>query len=170
MRGQYSSHRRDRPHPSDGSERIAGTPARFFLCAGCRAQVVICSCCDRGQIYCADGCAQQARYSAQRAAGRRYQTSRPGRIAHALRSRNYRGRQKNVTHQGSPPPPPDDLLSPDLAAANSAPFPDSFSRPTAWQCRWCGCRCPDFVRQDFLRRRRVPRTVARRAPKHDHSP
>lgn len=170
MRGQYSSHRRDRPHPSDGSERIALTPARFFLCAGCRTQVIICSCCDRGQIYCADGCAQHARHSAQRAAGRRYQASRRGRIAHALRSRNYRGRQKNVTHQGSLPPPLDDLLSSDLAAANSAPFPDSFSRPTAWQCRWCGCRCSDFVRQDFLRRRRVSRTVARRRAKHDHFP
>jgi hypothetical protein len=31
----------------------------------------ICSCCDRGQIYCAGGCAQEARYHAQRAAGRR---------------------------------------------------------------------------------------------------
>jgi hypothetical protein len=170
MRGQYSSHRRDRPHPSDGSEWIAGTPARFFLCAGCRAQVVICSCCDRGQIYCADGCAQQARHSAQRAAGRRYQTSRRGRVAHALRSRNYRGRQKNVTHQGSPPPPSDDLLSLDLAAANSARFPDSFPRPSAWCCRWCGCRCPAFVRQDFLRRRWSSRSFTRRAPERDHSP
>ena len=170
MRGQYSSHRRDRPHPSDGSEWIAATPARFFLCAGCRAQVVICSCCDRGQIYCAEGCALKARHSAQRAAGRRYQTSRRGRIAHALRSRNYRGRQKNVTHQGSPPPLPDDLLSPDLAAANNTPFPDSFPRPTAWRCGWCDRHCPDFVRQDFLRRRRGYRTVVRRRAKHDHFP
>ena len=35
--------------------------ARLFLCAGCRMQVVICSCCDRGQIYCAGDCARRAR-------------------------------------------------------------------------------------------------------------
>jgi hypothetical protein len=38
----------------------------------------------------------------QRAAGRRYQASRRGRVAHALRARSYRARRKNVTHQGSP--------------------------------------------------------------------
>ena len=34
---------------------------RLFLCAGCRDQVIVCSCCDRGQIYCAGGCAREAR-------------------------------------------------------------------------------------------------------------
>lgn len=170
MRGQYSSHRQFRPHPSGCSERIAETPARFFLCARCTVQVLICSCCDRGQIYCAEDCARQARHSAQRAAGRRYQTSRRGRIAHALRARNYRCRQKNVTHQGSPPRPPDDLLSLNLAAAGETPSIGDFSRRPAWRCHWCGCRCPDFVRQDFLRRRRGSRTVARRGPEHDHCP
>ena len=169
MRGQYSSHRRVRPHPSGSPDRIEETPARFFLCGRCRAQVLICSGCDRGQIYCAEGCARQARHSAQRAAGRRYQTSRRGRIAHALRARNYRHRQKNVTHQGSPPQPPDDLLSPNPAAANEVPSSGDFSRRPAWCCRWCGCRCPELVRQDFLRCR-GSRTVARRGPEHDHSP
>jgi hypothetical protein len=27
---------------------------RLFLCAGCRGQAIICSCCDRGQIFAAD--------------------------------------------------------------------------------------------------------------------
>lgn len=169
MRGQYSSHRRVRPHPSGCPERIGEMPARFFLCARCAVQALICSCCDRGQIYCAEGCARQARHSAQRAAGRRYQASRRGRVAHALRARNYRGRQKNVTHQGSLPRPPDDLLSADLAAASEAASIGDFSERPAWRCRWCGCRCPDFVRQDFLRRR-GSRPAARRGPEHDHSP
>jgi len=43
---------------------------RLFLCVCCRAQVVICSHCDRGQIYCAADCAQAARCHAVREAGR----------------------------------------------------------------------------------------------------
>jgi hypothetical protein len=39
---------------------------RFFLCGRCRKQVLICSDCDRGQIYCTDGCAQRARREALR--------------------------------------------------------------------------------------------------------
>lgn len=31
--------------------------ARLFLCACCRIQVLVCRQCDRGQRYCADGCA-----------------------------------------------------------------------------------------------------------------
>jgi len=168
MRGQYPTHRRFRPHPSGCPERIDAGPARFFLCARCRASVLICSHCDRGQIYCAGSCAQRARSQAQRAAGRRYQASRRGRIAHALRARRYRRRQKNVTHQGSLPLPPDDLLPEGLAAASELPSPGGFAKP-AQRCHRCGCRCPDFVRQDFLRRRRGSRT-ARRGAEHDRFP
>ncbi len=169
MRGQYSTHRRFGPRPSGCPERTGETPARFFLCARCHEQVLICSCCDRGQIYCASGCAREARRHAQRAAGRRYQTSRRGRIAHALRARRYRHRQKNVTHQGSPPAPPDDLLSENSAAANEPPSAGDFPRRPPWRCHWCGCRCPDFVRQDFLRRRRRSRRT-RRGCEYGHFP
>jgi hypothetical protein len=31
------------------------------LCQGCRAQVLICSRCDRGHVYCFEGCARSAR-------------------------------------------------------------------------------------------------------------
>jgi len=167
MRGQYPTHRGFRLHSSGCSQ--AREAARLFLCARCRTRVLICSCCDRGQVYCAGGCAREARRLAQRAAGTRYQASRRGRFAHALRARRYRYRQKNVTHQGSPPAPPDDLLSEDPAAANAASSSGDFPQTPAWRCHWCGCRCPDFVRQDFLRRRRS-RTVAPRGPEHDHFP
>jgi hypothetical protein len=36
---------------ADGPEGADATPVRCFLCARCHAQVLICSCCDRGQIY-----------------------------------------------------------------------------------------------------------------------
>jgi hypothetical protein len=74
----------------ESTNAIRGT-ARLFLCARCRAQVVICRDCDRGQIYCTSRCAQDARRNAQRAAGRtlsseRSWSSRP-RFASAALSR-----------------------------------------------------------------------------------
>jgi hypothetical protein len=54
--------------------------ARLFLCAGCRAQVVICGHCDRNNRYCGRDCAQAARRASLRAAGKRYQRSRRGRF------------------------------------------------------------------------------------------
>ena len=169
MPGHYSKHCDRRPCVGEAAPVAA--PARLFVCIRCRTQVLICSCCDRGQIYCAGGCAQEARYHAQRAAGRRYQTSRRGRLAHAVRARRWRARQKNVTHQSSPPPPPDDLVLPGSAVTASEPSPDA--RRWTWHCHWCGCRCSQFVRQGFLRRRRVLRNVSqphRGRPDHDDPP
>lgn len=87
--------------------------ARRFLCARCRAPVLVCSSCDRGQIYCASGCSALARRQSQRAAAQRYQRTRCGRFMHAARTRRWRERQavlaslsvaavaQSVTHQGS---------------------------------------------------------------------
>jgi hypothetical protein len=61
-------------------------PGRLFLCARCRMQVFICRRCDRGNCHCRD-CAQPARRDYVRQAGRRYQQSRRGRLAHAARAR-----------------------------------------------------------------------------------
>jgi len=100
--------------------RLDGS-ARLFLCARCSAQVRLCSRCDRGQRYCTPTCSSLARKAAQREAGRRYQRSRGGRMAHAARSRRWRIRHHRidplaaqtvaganiVTHQGSPRSPAD---------------------------------------------------------------
>jgi hypothetical protein len=97
MHGHYPGNRGVRPLGVCGSERRDAPPARLFLCADCRAQAVICSCCDRGQVYCAGDCAQRARRRKQDAAGRRYQTSRRGRLAHAERARRYQSKSTLVT-------------------------------------------------------------------------
>jgi hypothetical protein len=96
-------------------------PARMYLCASCRAQVVLCSRCDRGNRYCGRLCRRQARAEARRQTAQRYQRSWRGRIAHAQRTRRWRQRRAaarkderedarsagddahNVTHQGSQP-------------------------------------------------------------------
>jgi len=158
---------------------------RFFLCGRCRAQVLICSHCDRGQIYCAAECSQAARRESQRHAGRRYQQGRRGRFAHAERARRYRQRRRqknNVTHQGSLPPLPDGLLmvgstgeAPRLKRLEVTREPQTSARPstfTAGRCHFCGRGCAEFVRSGFLRRR-APRNVPphdRRGSDYDHLP
>jgi hypothetical protein len=162
MPGQYLTARRVRPH-SVGSKSAEEVPARLFLCGRCRAQVLICSRCDRGQIYCGQRCAQEARRSAQRAANKRYQTSHRGRIKHAARARRYRSRQKNVTYRGSRPQLSGVLVSKGSAPSASKQNASEYDpRPLAWQCYRCGRSCSPFVRQGFLPRRRAPRTHQRR--------
>jgi hypothetical protein len=165
MPGDYGTQGEVRPRGA-GWPDDCGTPARFFLCARCRSQVFICSHCDRGQIYCGESCAKEARRRSLREAGRRYQNSRRGRLAHAERARRYRLRRNNVTHQGSPSDQTDDLLSVVPAAIMTEAVPTDI-RPR-WQCHRCGRRCPQFVRHDFLRRR--VRRNNRRGPQHDRSP
>jgi hypothetical protein len=133
----------DSTHGSRGAGRL-------FLCARCHVLVVICRRCDRGQIYCAAGCAREARREAQRAAGRRYQASDRGRATHALRSRRYRARRNAVTHHGSPPA----SATASTAAGHSVGGGSTPSR-SAPDCHVCGGRCSPFVRLGFLRRRRA---------------
>ena len=148
VRRQCCTRGRTRPaHPRQLAGVLMGDePARRFLCARCRAPTLVCSRCDRGQIYCATGCAAVVRQQSQRDAGRRYQCSRPGRFMHAARTQRWRERQallavsaprsvmatpqsvmatpQSVTHQGSPLPASDAVLavpSPMSAAATPAP-------------------------------------------------
>ncbi len=110
--------------------------ARRFLCARCRTPVLVCSACDRGQIYCASGCSALARRQSQRAAAQRYQRTRSARFMHAARTRRWRERQavlaslalasvaQSVTHQGSQLAPPDAVLvthPPSSCDASAAP-------------------------------------------------
>jgi hypothetical protein len=154
MRGDYRGNRGVRPRDVCQSEHGEPASARLFVCAGCRSQALICSHCDRGQIYCAGNCAPHARRRSLRDAGRRYQTSRRGRLAHAVRARRYRARGKKVTHHGSPVLPTDGLLAPSspISASDAKASPDRPS-PSASHCHWCGRRCLALVRQGFLRRR-----------------
>lgn len=117
-------------------------PGRHYLCAGCRTAVVICSHCDRGNRYCNRACSQAARKRNMRQAGKRYQSSLPGRHRHAARQRRYRARMQKVTHQGSPPAGVADLL----AAEPTVPETPSFLH-----CCRCHRALPAWVRQDFLR-------------------
>ena len=150
VRRQCCTRGRTRPaHPRQlAGVHMGDEPARRFLCARCRAPTLVCSHCDRGQIYCATGCAAVVRQQSQREAGRRYQGSLRGRFRHAARTRRWRERQallavplagsqvatpQSVTHQGSPLPASDAVLtvpSPMPVAATLAPAPTAQSCTT----------------------------------------
>ena len=155
---------------------MADQTARLFLCACCRIQVLVCSPCDRGQRYCADGCAATTRQALQRDSARRYQSGRAGRFKHGLRTQRWRARQaalaKIVTHQGSQDGPSDDVLpATQTSALAIQPCTTTTSiaviaavHPHAWRCHWCCMPCPALVRQGPIRHSHA------RVPHHGHSP
>jgi len=114
-------------------------------------QTVICSCCDRGNLYCSLSCSTSARRESLKAVRRRYQNSRQGHLKNAERQRRYRQRKKQkVTDQGSPVPSADDLLSLEL----SKPAMHSMSAAThQFRCHFCQRSCSDFVRLGFMQGR-----------------
>ena len=147
---------------------------RLFVCARCRTQVVLCSRCDRGNVYCGRACSQVARRTSMHEAGRRYQASRAGRFAHAQRACRYRARHKNVTHQGSATTGPDDLLPAETTPARPVPRsdiePGETTRNTPVpRCSRCGAPRAQAVRQRRLHRRRSRIPGARAGPlwRHD---
>ena len=104
---------------------------------------------------------RERRIEVQREAGRRYQRSRHGRINHAARARRHRARKNNVTHQGSAPDRSDGLLSEDQAVAATAQMSKDGANRPRWHCHYCGRRCPQFVRRNFLQRSRGPWSPSR---------
>ena len=128
--------------------------ARLYNCVRCHCQVIICTHCDRGNIYCSGQCAQQARLEKQQNANSRYQSSAKGRSCHAARQQHYRQRQKQkVTYQGSV-----NLASYDLLLAKpkrektvkKVITPSVLTDKSAHVCHFCGCRCMQQLRWVFI--------------------
>jgi hypothetical protein len=162
--------------------------ARLFLCARCRDQVLLCSHCDRGQLYCSRACSFARRRERRRETAQRYQSSQAGRLKHAARSACWRKRRRSlhqhsagadvdkVTHQGCPQALADASLhacdnmptgacEPALAetaqdAAPTTPGALSFAAPV---CRRCAHSLLAHVRLSWLRR-----STVRPRRRHDH--
>lgn len=118
--------------------------ARLFNCIRCYSQRVICSHCDRGNIYCGPTCSQHARAQKHRIANQKYQKSLQGRRKHAERQKRYRQRQKNkVTDQGSPILPPNDLLP-------HEPNEHKTQQTESMHCHFCGKVVSSFLRNGYL--------------------
>jgi len=149
------------------------TTARIYNCNRCHRQVILCSSCDCGNIYCLDGCSKQARQASIRRANRRYRRTPQGRRNAALRQARYRQRQRErappvlavdekVTHQGTEDHPPSDSIpsgsseedekrSIKCSAAFSPPArPVLPTDPVVYRCHCCGHVVPDAFRRRFL--------------------
>lgn len=122
--------------------------ARKYHCARCHTLVVICSDCDRGNIYCGTSCSQQAYVLNHRMANQAYQKTLKGRQKHAARQQRYRQRQKEkvkkVTDMGSNDLPVHDLLLAKPSGNTSWPI-------ELRHCHFCGETVSPFLRNGFLR-------------------
>ena len=125
---------------------------RLFLCARCYEQVIICTHCDRGNIYCGFFCSFTARKNSVREAGIRYQRGTKGRFNHALRQRRYMQRRRDfknkMTHQGSRETIPDGLLS---SVKNKPIKSDKKQIKEAIVCCLCFAPVSPLFRSRFLR-------------------
>lgn len=100
---------------------------RQFDCARCQKPARICSPCDRGQRYCARGCAREARRESWRAAGKRYRATFLGRQKGAARQARYR-QHKEIRRQLTAVR---ELLAPSGAPASCADSRESLARSPA---------------------------------------
>ena len=136
------------------------TSSRLYQCARCHAQVIVCPRCDRGQRYCAGSCARDARSDSLKRAGKKYQSSRPGRFNNAARQQRFRAQKKQiVTHQGSTQKRLRDLLAIQLTRPDKTQKPGLPGAPL--QCHHCGEACDPFLRHDFLQSHRFKRSFRR---------
>jgi hypothetical protein len=145
------------------------TSSRLYHCCLCHAQVIICLRCDRGQRYCPDGCSQKARKVSVKRAGKKYQSTRPGRFNNAKRQQQYRQRQRQkqkVTHHSSPPTVSCAVLRNTRNRLTKAPAQQLTE--TILHCAYCGAVCGPFLRSDFLQNSHFKQGLRRKRGKHDH--
>jgi uncharacterized protein VirK/YbjX len=121
--------------------------ARLFNCARCQQPVLICTDCDRGNLYCGPICSGVSRRCSRQESSKRYQNSRRGRLKHAARQKRYQERKtlgaKKMTHQGIQ----DTMLNDSLVRANETTKPIVIGK---FCCDFCEKSCSTFVRMDFL--------------------
>lgn len=122
--------------------------SRLYYCALCHSQCLICSSCDRGQIYCRYQCAQFARTKSKREAEKRYQNTPRGRMNHALRQARYRSRLlKKVTDHSSTLPPLSALIKSVKNKTENTCIKPSYP---LFSCCYCHRLLSFWVRHGFL--------------------
>ncbi len=144
--------------------------ARRYHCARCHRPVIICRHCDRGNIYCFDGCAQAAEKERCKRNAKRYRDTDKGRRSTAKRQRNKRLREAmpgsdpepSKQHQHTPKPasaeseatPCDSPIVTHRGSVDeprSAPLISTPTPPRVVYCNGCQRACNEAMRIDFLR-------------------
>lgn len=171
---------------------------RRYQCARCCKAVLIGTCCDRGNRYCAGDCSERARAESMRNAGRRYRRTRNGKSKGCARQACYRRRRREcVTYSAILASPQQEEIAPDsyppipapeeIVTHHSSPpqrpsvpiLPVPTVVPTAdhkpFCCHFCGRLLSEFVRTGRLTHRirhPIPLYIQhdRRKQHHDHAP
>lgn len=144
------------PRPASARPAREDPPlAWFYLYLRCRSQALICSRCDRGQMYCTPDWAKAARKEKQRCARRRYQAGARGRAMHAERSTRFRERQRGVMDHGSLEPAAASFV---IEPANTLQRRSAALNQNHFLRKGCACAVTEFVRLDTL----PPRKPVRR--------
>lgn len=124
--------------------------ARIFNCVRCHSQVIICSCCDRGNIYCGVACSKASRKENMRVASKLYQKTYKGRMNNAQRQRRYKMKKSiKVTHHSSQKIFTSDLLQ--YETNDGVKIIDG----TNLRCHFCGHSCSLLLRTSVLVRNRT---------------
>lgn len=144
--------------------------ARRYHCARCLRPVIICRPCDRGNIYCFDGCARAAEKERCKRNAKRYRGTAKGRRSTAKRQSNKRlrdamqgsdpGPGKQHKHTCKPAPAESDTTPCDwpivthrgsVDEPGSAPLMSTPPPPRATYCNRCQRVCNEAVRINYLR-------------------
>ena len=124
--------------------------ARLYCCHNCNCQTIICSRCDRGNIYCKQ-CAPIITVENRRKANQRYQRTYQGRVNHAARQKRYRARLKQkVTYQGSKRISLCDLLNKKRKGIIINFKSDNKRKSQDIFCHCCDENCSTLLRDDYL--------------------
>lgn len=132
--------------------------SRLYQCLFCHEQAVVCSKCDRGQIYCSRACSRLARTNALKCARSRYQSTFKGKRNHAACQARYRKNLRiKVMDQSSPLATHHDSIG---VLENNPKKAEKEQIKTPLTCCFCGKPVSNWHRHDFLRRR-TPKKPAR---------
>jgi hypothetical protein len=148
---------------------VLGT-ARRYHCARCLQPVIICRHCDRGNIYCFNGCAVAANKERCQRNSKRYQCSAKGRRSNAARQRRNRlrkaleplnGQMSKQQHDKPIPPGTEPSPTPfdppivthrgSVDEPGSAPLTPKPQPLRVVYCNACQRVCSQAMRIDFLR-------------------
>jgi hypothetical protein len=145
---------------------LALRSGRWIRCAQttCGCLFVLCPACDRGNLYCSQACARQARAISLRQVRDRYQRTGAGRLTHAARQARYRARKRAATvDQALPSPSPTTVKSePPGPDADASRLPGA-PQPAPTGLGAC-VRCAQPVRFLRYRYRRYSRRAGRQLP------
>jgi len=126
--------------------------ARLYNCACCHQLVVLCRDCDRGNIYCFNGCAEKQRIKSARQANKRYRESFNGRRNAAQRQAELRKRRLQVST--APPPQEEKVTHYGYEVSGYTVSMDLDSRVACGgenRCHCCGSSVGFYLRLSFIR-------------------